>query len=269
MGIEICEHLMPGKPQVAVFDTAFHQTMPEKAYMYAIPYHYYEEYQVRKYGFFGISCRYVSSKIQKLLPDSDTSRMIICHLGNGSNVCAVKDGKCIDTTMGLTPMEGVVMGTRSGSIDPAVVEFIEKVDNKPIGYTINTLNRKSGLLGICGHADMRDVLEAAQNGDRLAIMARDMMIYSVQKAIGAFVAALNGVDVIAFSAGIGQNIPEIRKEICSAFEYLGVSIDEELNNNCFTDGVVSNDDSKVKVVVVKTNEELVIARDTKWLIENL
>ena len=267
MGIEVCEKLMPGKPQVAVFDTAFHQTMPEKAFMYAVPYKYYEDYKVRKYGFHGTSHRYVSARVREFVKDSATDKIIVCHLGNGSSLSAVKDGKCVDTTMGLTPLEGLVMGTRSGSLDPAVVEFI--CDKEGINATemLQILNKKSGLYGICGHGDMQDVVKAANEGDHKSELARAMMIYSVQKAIGAFTAAMNGVDVIAFTAGIGENNSQIRQEICSALGYLGVKISYARNQIRGEDCVISTDDSKVKVVVIPTNEELMIARDTKALVE--
>ena len=267
MGIEVCEKLMPGKPQVAVFDTAFHQTMPEKAFMYAVPYKYYETHKVRKYGFHGTSHRYVSARVREFVKDSATDKIIVCHLGNGSSLSAVVDGKCVDTTMGLTPLEGLVMGTRSGSLDPAVVEFIcdkEGIDAKEM---LQILNKKSGLVGICGHGDMQDVVKAANAGDHKSQLARAMMIYSVQKAIGAFTAAMNGVDVIAFTAGIGENNSEIRKDICSALGYLGVKINYARNQIRGEDCVISTDDSKVKVVVIPTNEELMIARDTKAIVE--
>ena len=267
MGIEVCEKLMPGKPQVAVFDTAFHQTMPEKAFMYAVPYKYYETHKVRKYGFHGTSHRYVSGRVREFVKDTPTNKIIVCHLGNGSSLSAVKDGKCVDTTMGLTPLEGLVMGTRSGSLDPAVVEFICDKEGLSVTEMLNVLNKKSGLLGICGHGDMQDVVKAAAEGDHKSELARSMVIYSVQKAIGAFTAAMNGVDVIAFTAGIGENNSQIRKEICSALGYLGIAIDDEKNQIRGEDCVISTPDSKVKVVVIPTNEELMIARDTKALVE--
>ena len=267
MGIEVCEKLMPGKPQVAVFDTAFHQTMPEKAFMYAVPYKYYETHKVRKYGFHGTSHRYVSGRVREFVKDTPTNKIIVCHLGNGSSLSAVVDGKCVDTTMGLTPLEGLVMGTRSGSLDPAVVEFICDKEGLSVTEMLNVLNKKSGLLGICGHGDMQDVVKAAAEGDHKSELARSMVIYSVQKAIGAFTAAMNGVDVIAFTAGIGENNSQIRKEICSALGYLGIAIDDEKNQIRGEDCVISTPDSKVKVVVIPTNEELMIARDTKALVE--
>ena len=267
MGIEVCEKLMPNKPQVAVFDTAFHQTMPEKAFMYAVPYKYYETHKVRKYGFHGTSHRYVSGRVREFVKDTPTNKIIVCHLGNGSSLSAVVDGKCVDTTMGLTPLEGLVMGTRSGSLDPAVVEFICDKEGLSVTEMLNVLNKKSGLLGICGHGDMQDVVKAAAEGDHKSELARSMVIYSVQKAIGAFTAAMNGVDVIAFTAGIGENNSQIRKEICSALGYLGIAIDDEKNQIRGEDCVISTPDSKVKVVVIPTNEELMIARDTKALVE--
>ena len=267
MGIEVCEKLMPGKPQVAVFDTAFHQTMPEKAFMYAVPYKYYEAHKVRKYGFHGTSHRYVSGRVREFVKDTPTNKIIVCHLGNGSSLSAVVDGKCVDTTMGLTPLEGLVMGTRSGSLDPAVVEFICDKEGLSVTEMLNVLNKKSGLLGICGHGDMQDVVKAAAEGDHKSELARSMVIYSVQKAIGAFTAAMNGVDVIAFTAGIGENNSQIRKEICSALGYLGIAIDDDKNQIRGEDCVISTPDSKVKVVVIPTNEELMIARDTKALVE--
>ena len=269
MGIRACMELMPGKPNVAVFDTAFHQTMPEKAYMYAIPYKYYDKYKIRKYGFHGTSHSYVSKHaIQFLGLDPDNSKVIVCHLGNGSSISAVQNGKCIDTTMGLTPLEGVIMGTRSGSIDPAIVEFIAKKENLDIAGVMNVLNKKSGLLGMSGiSSDMRDLEDAAAEGNEDAKNAREALAYGIAKYVGGYVAAMNGVDAIIFTAGIGENDNLVREDVCSYFKYLGVAIDLEANKKRGEDIVISTPDSKVKVAVIPTNEELAICRDTVALVK--
>lgn len=276
MGIEACRQVMPGTPMVAVFDTAFHQTMPPKAYMYGVPMKYYKELHVRRYGFHGTSHRYVSARAAEFLgKDAKDLRIITCHLGNGSSMCAVNHGKCVDTSMGLTPLEGVVMGTRSGNLDPAVLQFImnnAKDENgnpeiKDIDDMLNVLNKKSGLAGVSGvSSDMRDIDAAADSGNAGAQIARDMLIYGIRKYIGAYAAAMNGVDVIVFTAGIGENGIELREAVMQGFEYLGAKIDVEKNRVKGEERDISASDSKVKVLVIPTNEEIVIARDTLALV---
>ena len=260
---------MPHVPQVGVFDTAFHQTMPPKAYLYGLPLDYYKKYKIRRYGFHGTSHSYVSKHaIQFLGLDPDNSKVIVCHLGNGSSISAVQNGKCIDTTMGLTPLEGVIMGTRSGSIDPAIVEFIAKKENLDIAGVMNVLNKKSGLLGMSGiSSDMRDLEDAAAEGNEDAKNAREALAYGIAKYVGGYVAAMNGVDAIIFTAGIGENDNLVREDICSYFKYLGVAIDLEANKKRGEDIVISTPDSKVKVAVIPTNEELAICRDTVALVK--
>ena len=254
MGIEACEKVMPGTPNVAVFDTAFHQTMPPKAYLYGVPMEYYEKLHVRRYGFHGTSHRYVSKRVCEFLGvDRSKTRVITCHLGNGSSMCAVENGKCIDTSMGITPLEGVIMGTRSGSMDPAVVQYI--------------CNKKSGLLGISGlSSDMRDIDKAADEGNERANIARDMLVYGIRKYIGSYAAAMNGVDVIVFTAGIGENNCALRERVMQGFEYLGAKLDPAKNAGCREEAVISTDDSKVKICVIPTDEEIVIARDTLCIV---
>lgn len=278
MGIEACEKVMPSTPQVAVFDTAFHQTMPAKAYTYAIPKAYQEKLHVRRYGFHGTSHRYVSRRVCEFLGVSpEGKRIIICHMGNGSSLSAVKDGKCQDTSMGLTPLEGLEMGTRCGSCDPAVVQFIANNpldDNgEPLGHKISVdevltmMNKKSGLLGVSGKSsDMRDVDGLSRSGDPDARLARDILIYGVKKYIGSYAAAMGGVDIIVFTAGIGENNSGIRNDIMTDFEFLGAKIDPEKNAACHGEAVISTDDSKVTVCVIPTNEEIMIARDTLDLV---
>lgn len=269
IGIRVCAELMPHVPQVGVFDTAFHQTMPPKAYLYGLPLDYYKKYKIRRYGFHGTSHSYVSKHaIQFLGLDPDNSKVIVCHLGNGSSISAVQNGKCIDTTMGLTPLEGVIMGTRSGSIDPAIVEFIAKKENLDIAGVMNVLNKKSGLLGMSGiSSDMRDLEDAAAEGNEDAKNAREALAYGIAKYVGGYVAAMNGVDAIIFTAGIGENDNLVREDICSYFKYLGVAIDPEANKKRGEDIVISTPDSKVKVAVIPTNEELAICRDTVALVK--
>lgn len=268
IGIEACEAAMPGTPNVAVFDTAFHQTMPEKAYMYAIPYEYYEKYDIRRYGFHGTSHRFVSKRtiaFGKL--DPNNSKVIVCHLGNGGSISAVVNGKCVDTSMGLTPLEGLIMGTRSGDLDPAVVQYIANKEGKDVNEVINILNKKSGILGISGvSSDFRDVQKAQKEGNKRADVAVQAFVYRVAKYIGAYVAAMNGVDAITFTAGVGENDAPIRKEICSYLGYLGVTINDEANKLRGEEVEISGADSKVKVYVIPTNEELAIARETRDLI---
>ncbi len=268
-GIEACEAAMPGKKQVAVFDTAFHQTMPEKAFMYAIPYEYYEKYNIRKYGFHGTSHAFVSNEaisFGKL--DPNNSKVIVCHLGNGGSLSAVVNGKCVDTSMGLTPLEGLIMGTRSGDIDPAVVQFIANKENKSVDEVLNILNKKSGILGMSGvSSDFRDVGKAAAEGNHKAEVALEAFKYRVIKYIGSYVAAMNGVDAIVFTAGVGENDKNMRAEICESLSYLGIKIDAEANSHRGEEVVISTPDSKVKVMVIPTNEELRIARETLALVK--
>ena len=269
MGIEACEKVMPGKPQVAVFDTAFHMTMPPKAYRYAIPTKYYEEDHLRRYGFHGTSHRYVSKRVCEFLGVSPIGKkIIICHLGNGSSMSAVVDGKCVDTSMGLTPLEGVVMGTRSGSCDPAVVQFIANNDHMTVNEVLTMMNKQSGLMGISGlSSDMRDIDKAADEGNDRAALARDMLHYGIKKYIGSYAAAMGGVDIIAFTAGIGENGPELRESVMKDMEWMGAKLDVEKNKVRGKEAVISTDDSKVTICVIPTNEEIMIARDTKELVE--
>ena len=268
IGINACKELMPGVPMVAVFDTAFHQTMPEKAYLYGLPYEYYEKYKVRRYGFHGTSHSFVSKETANFLGmDLENSRIIVCHLGNGASVSAVKDGKCIDTSMGLTPLEGLVMGTRSGDIDPAIMEYIAKKEDLDIAGVMNVLNKKSGLEGISGlSSDFRDLTAGAKEGNKRAIAAIEVFCYRVAKYVGSYVAAMNGVDAIAFTAGIGENVGLVREKICSYLGYLGITLDAEANAKSGDNCVISAADSKVKVAVIPTNEELAICRETVALV---
>ncbi len=268
IGINACKELMPGVPMVAVFDTAFHQTMPEKAYLYGLPYEYYEKYKVRRYGFHGTSHSFVSKETANFLGmDLENSRIIVCHLGNGASVSAVKDGKCVDTSMGLTPLEGLVMGTRSGDIDPAIMEYIAKKEDLDIAGVMNVLNKKSGLEGISGlSSDFRDLTAGAKEGNKRAIAAIEVFCYRVAKYVGSYVAAMNGVDAIAFTAGIGENVGLVREKICSYLGYLGITLDAEANAKSGDNCVISAADSKVKVAVIPTNEELAICRETVALV---
>ncbi len=268
MGIEACQRLMPGKPNVSVFDTAFHQTMPEHAYIYALPYEMYEKYGIRKYGFHGTSHKYVSLRAAEILNKPlKELKIITCHLGNGSSIAAVKYGKVVDTSMGLTPLEGLPMGTRSGDIDPAVVTFLMQKENMTAEEMDNYLNKKSGVLGISGvSSDFRDLAQAASEGNKRAKLALDIFVYRVKKYIGAYAAAMGGVDVIVFTAGIGENTPDIRSNSCAGLEFLGVKIDEDKNNTKGQEMDISAPDSKVKVLVIPTNEELMIARETMELV---
>ncbi len=271
IGIEACEEAMPGKPNVAVFDTAFGVAMPEKAYLYAIPYKYYEKYKVRRYGFHGTSHMFVSNEAIKFGNlDPKTAKVIVCHLGNGASVSASIGGKCVDSSMGLTPLEGLIMGTRSGDIDGAVLQFICNHENIDINEMLNILNKKSGVLGMSGvSSDFRDVSKAAAEGNARANAALEAFRYRVAKYIGAYAAAMNGVDAIAFTAGVGENDIEVRKLVCDEYlGYLGVKIDDELNNVKGEKRVISAADSKVKVMLLPTNEELMIALDAKRIVEN-
>ena len=277
MGIEACEKVMKGTPQVAVFDTAFHQTMPPKAYMYGVQKMYEEKLHVRRYGFHGTSHRYVSRRVCEFLGISPIGKkIIICHLGNGSSLSAVMDGKCQDTSMGLTPLEGLLMGTRCGSCDPAVVQFIANNplndDGTPVGHPISVdevltmMNKKSGLLGISGKSsDCRDIDDLASKGDPNAKLAQEMLIYGIKKYIGSYAAAMGGVDIIVFTAGIGENNADLRAQVIDGLEFMGAKIDAE-KNKTRKEAVISADDSKVTVCVIPTNEEIMIARDTLDLV---
>lgn len=270
MGIEACEAAMPGTPNVAVFDTAFGMSMPEKAYMYAIPHEYFEKYGIRRYGFHGTSHKFVSAEAIKFGGlDPKTAKVIVCHLGNGSSVSASIGGKCVDTSMGLTPLEGLIMGTRSGDVDPAVLQFIMNKEGLDINEMLNILNKKSGVYGMTNgiSSDFRDIENAKAEGNHLAEVALDAFIYRVTKYVGAYAAAMNGVDAIAFTAGVGENDKAGRKAICENLAYMGVKIDDELNNIRGEERVISSADSKVKVMLIPTNEELAIARETLDLVQ--
>ncbi|HIR27757.1 MAG TPA: acetate kinase [Candidatus Choladousia intestinigallinarum] len=270
MGIEACEAAMPGVPNVAVFDTAFGMSMPEKAYMYAIPHEYFEKYSIRRYGFHGTSHKFVSGEAIKFGGlDPENAKVIVCHLGNGASVSASIGGKCVDTSMGLTPLEGLIMGTRSGDVDPAVVQFICNKEKLSVDEMLNILNKKSGVLGMSGgvSSDFRDIEKAKAEGNHLAAVALDAFYYRVAKYIGAYTAAMNGVDGIAFTAGVGENDKVARKTICSYLGYLGVEIDDEANDVRGKDTVISSANSKVKVMLIPTNEELAICRETVALVK--
>ena len=269
IGIEACESLMPGTPQVVVFDTAFHQTMPEKAYMYGLPYEYYEKYKVRRYGFHGTSHSFVSKRVAEIVGKPyNATKTIVCHLGNGASVSAVLNGESVDTSMGLTPLEGLVMGTRSGDIDPAIMEFIAQKENLDIEGIMNVLNKKSGVFGLSGEisSDFRDLNDAAQSGNEDAANAIDVLCYGIAKFVGGYVAAMNGVDAIVFTAGIGENAIPVREKVVSYLGYLGVTLDKEANGVRGEEIVISTPDSKVKVAVIPTNEELAICRETVALV---
>lgn len=266
-GINACTELMPNVPQVIVFDTAFHQTMPKHAFMYGLPYEAYEKYGIRRYGFHGTSHKYVSQRVADLMgKDYNDLKIITCHLGNGSSVAAIKNGKCIDTSMGFTPLEGLLMGTRCGNIDPAIIPFLMKKEDMTMDQIDNYINKKSGVLGVSGiSSDFRDIEKAAEGGNARAQLALDMFIYEVVKFVGSYAAAMNGVDAIVFTAGVGENSIEMREHISSGLEYLGTKVDKEKNNVRGKEREFSVDGSKVKLFVIPTNEELVIARDTKTI----
>ena len=268
MGIHACQKLMPNVPQVAVFDTAFHQTMPERAYMYALPYEMYEKHKIRRYGFHGTSHRYVSERAAAMLNKPyDACKIITCHLGNGASVCAVKDGRSVDTSMGFTPLEGLVMGTRCGDIDPAIISFIMEKENMTVKQVENMLNKQSGVLGLSGvSSDFRDIEAAADNGSKRAQIALDVYAYQVVRYIGAYIALLNGADAIVFTAGIGENSAFMRERICAYLGYLGLYIDREKDSVRGKEIDVATSDSKLRALVIPTNEELIIARDTKELL---
>ncbi len=266
MGIRACQKIMPNTPQVAVFDTAFHMTMPPKAYIYAIPYEYYEKDDVRRYGFHGTSHRYVSARAIDMLGNPEHSRVISCHLGNGSSLAAVVDGKVVDTSMGLGPLAGFPMGTRSGDVDATILEYLMGRYNYDIKEMLNILNKKSGVLGISGvSSDFRDLEKAAEEGNDRAQLALDKFIYEVKKYIGAYATVMGGVDAILFTAGIGENSADLRAKICEGLEYMGIKMDVEKNKVRGQEAVVSADDSKVKIFIIPTNEELMIAMDTAAL----
>ena len=269
IGIRACKELMPSTPMVAVFDTAFHQTMPEEAYLYGLPYHYYEDYKVRRYGFHGTSHFYVSHRAAELLGQNyEDLKIIVCHLGNGASVSAVKHGKCVDTSMGLTPLEGLIMGTRCGDIDPAIIEFLCNKEGKDVHQILTVLNKESGVYGLSGDfsSDFRDLEKAYHEGEAFAIRTMHTCAYRVAKYIGAYTAAMNGVDAICFTAGVGENGPLVRTMITSYLGYLGIALDEEENVKRGVENIISTPDSRTKVLVIPTNEELAIARETVALV---
>ena len=271
IGIEACKKMMPGVPMVGVFDTAFHQTMPEKAYLYGLPYEYYKNYKIRRYGFHGTSHSYVSQRAAELLGKSyDDCKVIVCHLGNGASVSAVSNGKCVDTSMGLTPLEGLIMGTRSGDIDPAIIEFIANKEGKTIGEIMNILNKESGVYGVSDKlsSDFRDLEDAnAKEGDVVGKRTLETFCYRVAKYIGAYTAAMNGVDGICFTAGVGENSSLVRSMVCEYLGYLGVELDAEANSKRGEALIVSKNANGAKVMVIPTDEELMIARDTTALVK--
>ena len=271
-GIRACEAMMPGVPQVAVFDTGFHQTMPDYAYMYALPYEYYEKYRIRRYGFHGTSHRYVSLRAAEMLGRGDL-KIVTCHLGNGSSIAAVKDGKCFDTTMGLTPLEGIMMGTRCGSIDPAIIPLLMKKENLTADEIDTIMNKKSGILGVSQvTSDNRDIEQGAKEGNERYQLIESMICHQLTKYIGGYAAAMGGVDAIVFTGGIGENNPHYRSRVAKNLEFMGVKIDEELNAKAIRGAAevdISTPDSKVRVLVIPTNEELMIAKDTEELVKAL
>ena len=269
LGIKACQEMMPGVPQVAVFDTAFHQTMPKEAYLYAVPYNYYETYKVRKYGFHGTSHKYVAARAAAMLnkPIEDL-KIITCHLGNGSSVSAVKGGKSIETSMGFTPLAGVCMGTRSGDIDPAIVEFIATKENLSVSEVLNILNKKSGVLGVSGlSSDFRDLLGDESKNKERSMLAVDMFVYHVKKQIGICAAVMGGVDAVVFTAGVGENTEYVRKNVVEGLEFMGIKIDPVLNKERGYELDISTPDATVKTLIIPTNEELMIALDTKKIVE--
>lgn len=270
IGIDACRKLMPNTPMVGVFDTAFHQTMPKEAYLYGLPYEYYEKYKIRRYGFHGTSHSYVSKRAAEILGKSyEDMKITVCHLGNGASISAVKNGKCVDTSMGLTPLEGLIMGTRSGDIDPAIIEFVAHKENKTIDEVMTILNKKSGVLGLSDNlsSDFRDLEKAYVAGEDRGLRTIQTFAYRVAKYIGAYAAAMDGVDAICFTAGVGENSPLVRTLACERLGYLGIALDEEKNKVRGEETEISTPDSKVKVLVVPTNEELAIARETFALVK--
>ena len=272
IGIEACQKLMPGVPMVGVFDTAFHQTMPEKAYLYGIPYSYYREHKIRRYGFHGTSHKYVSQKAAELLGRPfEECKIVVCHLGNGASVSAVREGKCVDTSMGLTPLEGLIMGTRSGDMDPAIIEFIANKEGKSLEDIMKILNKESGVLGLSDglSSDFRDLEDAyAKEGDEVGKRTLEAFCYRVAKYIGSYAVAMNGIDAICFTAGVGENSPLVRNLICENYlQFMGVELDQELNGKRGQDLVISKNEKGPKVLVIPTDEELMIARDTTSLVK--
>lgn len=264
IGIKACMDIMRDTPNIAVFDTAFHQTMPEKAYLYALPREYYDKYKIRRYGFHGTSHSFVSKRAAEIVEQPYTKlKTIVCHLGNGASICAVDCGKSVDTSMGLTPLAGVIMGTRSGDIDPGIIEVIAQHTKKNISEIINMLNKESGIAGLSGvSSDFRDIIKAIDEGDENAKSAFDAYVHNVVKYIGSYVAVMNGVDIIVFTAGVGENNGRVRAAVCERLGYLGIEIDDKANEKCGEEIMISTPDSKVKVYVIPTNEELAIARET-------
>ena len=269
IGVRACQAIMPGVPNVGVFDTAFHQTMEPVAYMYGLPYEYYEKYKVRRYGFHGTSHSFVSKRaIQMLNLDPDNSKIIVCHLGNGSSISAVKNGKVVDTSMGMTPMEGLVMGTRCGDMDPTIVEYLAHSLNKSLEEVMVILNKKSGVLGISGvSSDFRDLDKASNEGNERAKLAVEVFSYRTAKYIGSYIAAMNGVDAIVFTAGLGENNIVVREQVLNHFGYMGITLDKEANQIRGEEKIISTPDSKVTVAVIPTNEELAIAHETVALLK--
>lgn len=270
IGVRACREVLKDVPMVGVFDTAFHQTMPEEAYLYGLPYAYYEKHKVRKYGFHGTSHSYVSKRAAEVLNRPyDGLKTIVCHLGGGASICAVKDGRSVDTSMGLSPLEGLVMGTRSGDIDPSAVEFIAKKENLDLDAVLSILNKESGVYGISGlSSDFRDLDAAAGEGNARADIARNVFCYRAAKYIGSYAAAMNGVDVICFTAGVGENDAKVREKICSYLGYLGIAIDAEENKKRGVEATLSTSDSKVTVLMIPTNEELAICRETVAVLQS-
>ncbi len=269
IGIRACQELMPNVPMVAVFDTAFHQTMPDVAYMYGLPYEYYEKYGVRRYGFHGTSHSFVSKRAAEIVGKNyEDLKIIVCHLGNGASICAVDHGKSVDTSMGLTPLEGLIMGTRSGDVDPSILEFIAQKEDLTLSQVMNVLNKKSGVEGLSGvSSDFRDIEAAAKEGNKRAALAQQTFAYRVVKYVGAYVAAMNGVDVICFTAGLGENDAKIRELVMKNLGYLGVSVNAEVNDATHgKEAVISTEDSKVVCLAIPTNEELAICRETVALV---
>ena len=270
MGIEACEEIMPGVPQVAVFDTGFHATMPDYAFMYALPYEYYEKYHIRRYGFHGTSHRFVSKRCIELLGGkAEGTRIVTCHLGNGSSISAVQDGKCLDTTMGVTPLEGIIMGTRCGSIDPAIVPILMKKEGLSPDEVDKVMNKKSGMLGVAGTADNRTIEARAKEGDPKAKLVESMLCHQLTKYIGGFAAAMGGLDAVVFTGGIGENNPQYRTRVAEKLRFLGTEIDETANHVRGEEIEISVPGSKVRMFVIPTNEELMIAQDTKEICESL
>lgn len=270
IGIKACMDIMPDTPNVVVFDTAFHQTMPESAYLYALPRRFYDDYKIRRYGFHGTSHSFVSKRVAEIMNKPyEELKTIVCHLGNGASICAVDGGKSVDTSMGLTPLAGVIMGTRSGDIDPGIMEVIAQKEKMNISEIIELLNKKSGIAGLSKvSSDFRDITKAIEEGNELAIKAFDAYVRQIVRFVGGYAAVMNGVDVIVFTAGIGENTPEVRKAVCEHLGYLGIKLDEEANSSRGKEIMISTEDSNVKVYVVPTNEELAIARETVEVLEN-